>query len=371
MDIAALIGKRMDEVRRAHGISINDLSEMLGVTRQTVTNYLNGKQVIDSEKLAKIARAFNKSLDYFLELEESNPLSLMYRAEYFVNDSEDSIQYILSRFQRYAEVLSLAGQKPAFVPESYNLALGGKKCLAEGDKALIEQIAIKQRQSFGVDGISGASLWYALEDSVLNIISFPLKADIWGMSAYSQQLGTFIFVNDRKDIPEERKIFSLLHEVGHLLLDKNRYTNDNADLRYSNRRADVFEKAADFFAGCFLVPRPRLAGDLQLTNNMNFQSLLALKKKYGISIQSLLVALQNYGFISRNSQAHLFAILNKEGYSKREPQPMKAFVKNKQLMFTLNQLYLNDEIGVSKIAEVLDIPLPAARKMVAEWGDQD
>ncbi|NLJ24948.1 MAG: helix-turn-helix transcriptional regulator, partial [Firmicutes bacterium] len=48
MDMAQTIGGRIDELRHARDLSVADVAELIGVTRQTMSNYIAGRQVISS-----------------------------------------------------------------------------------------------------------------------------------------------------------------------------------------------------------------------------------------------------------------------------------------------------------------------------------
>lgn len=55
-DFAQIIGRNIEQLRESRGMSKKDLADLLGVTRQTLDNYLKGRQIIDSGKLALLAR---------------------------------------------------------------------------------------------------------------------------------------------------------------------------------------------------------------------------------------------------------------------------------------------------------------------------
>lgn len=56
-------GKKLSELRRQNGISQEKLAEMVGVSRQAVTKWENGKSNPDTENLIRLAEIFGISLD--------------------------------------------------------------------------------------------------------------------------------------------------------------------------------------------------------------------------------------------------------------------------------------------------------------------
>lgn len=369
MEIAKVIGRKIDELRELRGMTQMELGELLGVTRQTISNYLAGNQIIDSGKLFKLARYFGKSLDYFLcEDEEPAPLTLMFRAAHPNENDQASFDKVIRRFKLYEQALMLVGQKVSFLPSSHSLQSDGES-LCEQEKGLIEDIAYKQRQFLGIDGAVGQSLFSVLEDAGFNIVAFPLEAEIWGMSAHSD-IGPFIYVNDASGICEERKIFSLAHELGHLILDRRQYSSSH--FKHQSARKDVHELAADHFAACFLLPRERLKQESNLGIPLNsMPQLLRLKQKYNVSIQTLIRSLNEYGLLSNSSKIQLFRYLSAKGYRKTEPHPISYVEKGDKLIRLVQHLYLEGQIGPSKVAELLDISLQDARSLTREWGVQD
>lgn len=60
-----------------------------------------------------------------------------------------------------------------------------------------------------------------------------------------------IFINSQR--PDERKLFTLAHEIGHFLLGHNG-TNFRIDRDIYSKDKDVYETEANFFAAALLMP---------------------------------------------------------------------------------------------------------------------
>lgn len=63
-----MLGEKIAALRREQKLRQEDLSQLLGVSRQTISNYEKGVRDPDSEMLIKIAKFFNVSTDYLLDL---------------------------------------------------------------------------------------------------------------------------------------------------------------------------------------------------------------------------------------------------------------------------------------------------------------
>lgn len=370
-ELAEIIGRNIDALRVSKGVTKTHLAGLLGVTRPTLDNYIKGKQIIDSGKLAQLAREFNKSMDYFLSSAAESGSSLMYRAERASDTPMEIIDGIARRFELYANLLRSTEQKAVYVPPTYSIRLVGQRELTEDDKKAIEKIALKCRQALSLDGIAGGDLFWALEEAGINVLAFPTdpNAKVWGASAYSREDGSYVYVNDHDSIPEERKIFSLIHELAHLVLHRDRYWREPEELKYVSKRKDINERVADHFASSFLLPRTKLEQEVAiLGQGISVSNMFTLKKKYKVSFQAVVMALSNYGLLSKEETRKFFAFLNSKGYKNTEPRPLAYFEKNHQLTLCLENLYERGDIGLNKVAEYLGLSLIEARKVVMGWG---
>ena len=58
-----MLGKQLKLLREQKGYSQNQISEYLGTTRQTISNWENDKTIIDSHRLIRLAEFYQISLD--------------------------------------------------------------------------------------------------------------------------------------------------------------------------------------------------------------------------------------------------------------------------------------------------------------------
>lgn len=64
-----MLSEKLREVRLARGISQVELAKLLGVTKQSVSNWENDNIQPSVEMLVKISKALSVSTDYLLELD--------------------------------------------------------------------------------------------------------------------------------------------------------------------------------------------------------------------------------------------------------------------------------------------------------------
>ena len=65
MKVDKFIGEKIYQLRLAHGLSRQQLAELIGVTHQQLQKYEKGTNRIAAGRLLLIAKALGKSVDYF------------------------------------------------------------------------------------------------------------------------------------------------------------------------------------------------------------------------------------------------------------------------------------------------------------------
>lgn len=71
-----MLGIQMKKLRQARGISQIELARLLGVSKQSVSNWENDNVVPTIEMLKKMCQIFSCSADYLLELRTENDIIL-------------------------------------------------------------------------------------------------------------------------------------------------------------------------------------------------------------------------------------------------------------------------------------------------------
>lgn len=372
MKVAEVIAKNLKELQDEFNLNQTEMGEIIGVTRQTFAKYLDGERVMDSGKLYKLARYFDKEIDFFLsEKSKREKVSFMFRAYDPENNFNDKLKNkIAEKFKLYHEIIELSDDPVKdYLPEEYKLKIEGNK-LNKKEKAAIEKIAEKQRRYMGVDDALNINVFTLFEENNINVIAQEIKdANLDAVSAYSEDKGAYIFINDSRDIPEERKIFSAVHELGHLILHRDQYSKDINDLKYANTRIkDIREKAADHFAMAFLVPAKVLKNyDYYFDGYIDLDLIIEKKREFGVSAKSLIMTLSKYGYIDGKILGALFKKLKEAGYDKKEPEPRDYIKKNEKLFALVRKLIIKEEITINKAAEVLNIPVLEMRKLAKKW----
>jgi Zn-dependent peptidase ImmA (M78 family) len=373
-DIAKVIGHNIDRLKQSKGLTNEDIGNIIGVTRVTVAKYLSGEQVIDSARLFRLANQFNLPLKWFLVSAEES-MAFMFRADNPKENFDDNLaRYLNKLLNEYIRILDLAEENHiSYLPQAYRLHLKDNK-LTEDDFELIREIAEKQRKAFGMEEVFDYDIYSILEKNNIHVVAIRLgDKNIDVLSAFSEDKGAFIVMNDHPDIPEERKIFSTLHELGHLIFHRDDYTREPGELAYSKSRSNINEKIAHTFASYFLIPRNHLRGYKKYFRGFvsNFSDIFRIKKEFGVSASALMLAIKDEGYIDQKNYGYLKKRLNEMGYEEKEPHPIPTIEKNEKMKSILRRLFLEEKVTTNKVAELLSLNDKEARLLVKAWAEED
>ena len=367
MSISLVIGQNIKKLMEKEKVSLRQLSESIGITHPTLSNYVEGKQSIDSEKLMLIAKYFRKPFDYFFK-ENHKQINFMFRADKANKDIQDiDIEHLSSTIESYLDVLGNVGYQ--YIPQKYQLNLKeDKKSLFN----LVAKIAYEQRRIANIENVIPDNYFNVIQSIGVNVIVKDFKNEAYfGASSFSSELGSYIMINNSNRVSEERKIFSLIHEYAHLLFNSNQYSDSQFNAFYLNSKTDINEQIANKFAGHFLMPKHLVDSYMESRNNID---LIEMKKYFKVSIQTVYVMLHEYGIISKDTYKEFWRKINLNGFKQEEPFPLEKIdiqEKNVKLVNKIKDLYFNEEISANKISEVLGMDTLETRKMLKEWRDMD
>lgn len=73
---AEIFSRRFKGLRRAYGMSLDDVADTLGISRQSIVYYAMGDRLPRIPILISVAKLFNTSIDYLLGLKANNTFTL-------------------------------------------------------------------------------------------------------------------------------------------------------------------------------------------------------------------------------------------------------------------------------------------------------
>ena len=167
-----------------------------------------------------------------------------------------------------------------------------------------------------------------------------------------------VLVKDKADAA--RSNFDAAHELGHLLL--------HHDAEPANV---VREHEANAFASAFLMPATAMLRELP--GRVDWQALLALKRRWHVSLQALLYRARTLGRISESAYKRAMVRLSAAGWRTREPGDLgdpEAPTLIAKAVSLLEEAGLLERIDLARRVRITEdmledfIPAPAPRPRV-------
>ncbi len=349
MEVAKVIAENLQYLLDDRKISVTELANHLGVSRQTMTNYLKAVSVINIEQLDCIAKYVNVSVEQLLtkRTRDEQPV-LLFRTALNYKESINEIQeMILKYLSCYEDLARLINKNIYYFPEQYNLSLTNQnkvidinyECQNYFDPKLkidenldrdIGRIAEEQRRLLGLGDNGAISLISALTARGVNVVFLDMSSsEISGLSICDEIRGCYIFVNTNDAITVERQLFTVAHEFAHILLHRPVYKRKLRQSSENGEKKNLLDSMADCFAGYLLCPKGILSAYESLFQNVRndlngvYKIAVSLKLQLQISLQSLLMGLKKYGYINNAVVSEYYKIVKSDNTDRNEPRSIK------------------------------------------------
>lgn len=133
----------------------------------------------------------------------------------------------------------------------------------------------------------------------------------------------------------------------------------------------VKEDIANEFAGLFLVPTKALKEFCKekFIEKVGFKDVMSLKKYFNVSAKCIIKRLLNEKVINEKEYEDLDNKIDSKvsPYEEYEPIEKERNIENYKFINLIKKAFIDEKITVSKIAELLEIPVEKANKKAMEW----
>ncbi|MEH1784373.1 MAG: XRE family transcriptional regulator [Nostoc sp.] len=352
-----IIAGNLIRYRKSLGLSQEQLAEQAAVTRQSINNYENAKTLPDSKILSALVSALGITLDDLLRSQGEGLPNFRFRAYVTFDKNAQFAAQVLRMLQTY-NALEQAVGLPSYTPES-------TPChQVEGNEKHIQTIAALFRHRLGLGDAPIANLFHSVEEIGLKVLRQPIPIkDFFGLSACSDIEGAFVLVNTH-NIIIERQLFTLAHEIGHLIFHRVEYQNTLIE-EGTKEEEKAREKVANYFASHLLVPQAEFERMYTLT-----QDIVKLKRHFRVSYLVILNRLAEMKIIDfAKDKAKICAIYKKQhdGASLQNSMelppalPADDYPENERYEFLIWQSLKLGKISEMKAAELLNLTVENLR----------
>ncbi len=368
--------QRLISARKAAGISQAVAAERLSISRPTFIAIEKGTRDVKPEELMTLAKLYNTSLNRLMrqnapptqvaphlravverEGEDAGLDSAIAKLTEFVDD----YMFLLDKVQGHA--------MPTPPPQPARSPLPVER--------FAERQAIEQRHRLGFgDREPIGSLRKTLDEIGVHVFIDGLDSKLAGLYAYIENFGYCILVNRRH--PQARRRWTIAHEYGHFLFDRDRRGVDYAE---PLQRKPENERFADAFAMHFLMPsegvQRRFHDTYQQKGDVSVGDVLRIADYYGVSLMAMVLRLESLGLIRRNSWDAIKAsgakvrdIRAESGIEEIGDQDSVDIFPDRYLMLAI-EAWSSEKITTSQFAKLMRKSIVEAREFAYTRSQQE
>lgn len=366
--------------REQMGYGIPEIARKVPVKEERWLQWERGEEKPTTNQLIKIADQLDRTPAYFYLPsipEEEEPLSEFRTINNLKLDSATPklISAIREARRNREELISLyrsINQQPEPLPE-YEAA---------GEP--IKKIASEVRQWLGVT-YELQSSWSSsskaltewknlLEERDIYVMQFPyVEVDECRGFAIAEELFPVIGINSKDSY--NARIFTLIHELAHVLFRNSVLINDSLTNYFGNKRS--LEQTCNRLAAEILVPEELLKNEFN-RSDFSVKEVKRVSNRFRVSGYVMMIRLKNSGLISESEYNQLlseFSFYDRSGggsdggdaYYNRIVQKGRLFLK------AAFQNYFNDQITVAELANLTEWKVPNLNELAAKtfgWAEE-
>lgn len=239
------------------GITPDILSTQLKISRENFNKTLNGEDGITVNQLRKIARYFERGLLFFLEEEPVNEETIHSPQFRTLNSQKPflspELKVLIERIEKqreiYLNLLDDLGIEEEFDWNRFRLPSNSIQDIKQSANRIRNWLGFTERETFNSyrSKVESKGIFVFLTNGYRGKWQIAKDDPVRGFSLFYPK---YPIITIKKQQSERPQTFTLIHELGHLLLHRDGFIDENEDL-YSNQGK---EKIANEFAGNVLAP---------------------------------------------------------------------------------------------------------------------
>ena len=265
-----------------HGLSMDELCDKMNgiVSKQSISKYETGKMIPTSSVLLALSKALGVSADYFfrsgIRLE-----NVEFRKKSSLGKKKEAqiTEIVRDRLERYILIEQIVSMNVPFSNPIQNIEINDVKA--------IETAVRELRKAWWIGLDSLPNIMELLEDKGIKVIEIEGNDKFDGLSANVNN-GTIPVIVINRQWPVERKRFTCMHELGHLLLQ--------LPVGLDEKEKEHF---CHYFANAMLLPADAFLREIGLKRrHLSLSELVPIKEYFGISVSAILKRARDLEVIS-------------------------------------------------------------------------
>jgi len=343
-----MFGERLKRARIKAGLSMKELVDSANniVSKQSISQYEKNLKTPSSTVLIALANALGVGVDYFFRNISVSIGEVDFRKQSTFGKKKQEIlkEKVREYLERYIEIENILD-----INHKFENPIADEVINSFDD---IENLSTKLRENWnlGIDSIDNIVEMLELKNIKVLLEDDDKKFNGLCGEVNDEKSHHFIVLNNSKILNDDRKRFTALHELAHLVLP--------------NHSLDE-EKASDRFAGSFLFPKESVFNEFgEKRTKISIEELSHIKQKYGISIAGIIFRLRQLDVINE-SMFKRFWMLNRTSKFD-EKYSYKKEIKTKRFENLLAHAYSEGFISLSKLAELSGLSVDDALQKYGE-----
>lgn len=282
MEKKEIFAARLKNARVMKGYSMDELVAAMGnyISKMAISKYEKCQLSPNSTILISLANALGQPVDYFFRPFTLQIDSVKFRKakSNLAKKQEESIkENIADLVERYINIEEICDCAVKFRSPF-------EKEISTREETLFNANELRDYWNLGQDGI--VNVIELLEDHGIKVMEVDAPESFDGLSSMVNDIYPVVVLN--KNLSSERKRFTALHELGHLILSFAESVSEKDE-----------EKLCHLFASELLIPTKvfkELIGESR--REISYQELRSVQLKFGISADALMYKAKECGIIS-------------------------------------------------------------------------
>lgn len=354
----APLASKLKEGRVARGLSISELADIIGISRQSVSKYESGLSIPSADVFYKIMQTLQLPLAFFLvadKYEINNDGMMYFRSLKSADRKSLDMSEIRTLWMKkiYRELTRYIKFPSTNLPDISNEYLKDEYKIED-----IEKITSMLREFWKLGNGPIDNLTYTLEKNGIIVTRIGIESTkIDAFSKWIDEDRLICFLGTNKNCAV-RSRFDLAHELGHAVLHK---CLDQMDL-YDPKKLKRIEKEANMFASAFLLPHSSFGSEIMSTSLQHF---VLLKERWKVSIQAMIYRCHELGYLSDDQTLYLRKKIVKSGIRENEPLDDKIEIERPSAIRQSVELLLNNKlIDKKSLIDIVNIPVEELEELL-------
>lgn len=277
---------RMALARQLADLSLKELANRTGVSKQAIHKYERGDMAPSSSVLIELARALRVSVDFFSRTGVATDITLVkveHREKERLNRSEiDTIKAkTILLLESLLELERIAESKTSFKNPVEGVTISNLKDAAHA------AVQVRKKWKLGSGPIK--NVLSMLEHRGIKVFAQEFGSNFNGFSAWAGKIPIVVVNAGVNEVTRIR--FTALHELGHLVLEMSEGLSER-----------MIERICNEFAGELLFPAEMVIVEFGKGRSaISMEELRIIKERYGISIMAIMVKASSLEVISRST----------------------------------------------------------------------